>query len=126
MNSIERRIEKLEQAASGGEIRTFEDMMSECVKITDALRGGTKLDSLKFKRFSPAMKAGLTKAIPDIERALEDSLRENHELPLEVTAQAILIYRDPDARDLLTPALKELIEHILALERDGALSVAAE
>jgi hypothetical protein len=37
-----------------------------------------------------------------------------------------LIYRDPDARELLSPTLLELIEHILALERDGALSVAAE
>jgi hypothetical protein len=126
MNSIERRIEKLEEIAGGGEIRSLEDFMTECVRIMDALRHGVKLNTLRLRRFHPVMRAGLAKALPDIERALEDSLREKHELPLEVTAQAILIYRDPDARELLSPTLLELIEHILALERDGALSVAAE
>jgi ketopantoate reductase len=126
MNLIRRRVENLEERASGGEIRSFEDMMSECCKIADALREGTKLDSLKFKRFSPAMKAGLAKALPDMERAMCDALENQGWLPLEVTAQLILIYRDPDARDLLTPTLLELIEHILALERAGGLAVGAE
>jgi hypothetical protein len=123
---IKRRIENLEKRASGGEIRNFEDFMTECVKVTDALREGTKLDSLKFKRFSPAMKAGLAKSLPDMERAMCDALENQEWLPLELTAQLILIYLDAGTRALLSPTLLELIEHILALERDGALSVAAE
>jgi len=126
MNLIRRRVENLEQTASVGEIRSFEEMMRECVRVMDALKEGTKLDSLKLKRFSPAMKAGLAKAIPDIEQAMRDALENQETLPLEVTAQAILIYQDAGTRALLSPALLELIEHILALERDGALSVAAE
>jgi hypothetical protein len=126
MNLIRRRVENLEQTASVGEIRSFEEMMRECCKIMDALESGVKLDTLKFRKFHPVMRAGLAKALPDIEQALEDSLRENHELPFEITAQAILIYIDPDARDLLTPTLKELVETIFQLERDGKLTVGAE
>jgi hypothetical protein len=126
MNSIERRLEKLEERASGGEIRSFEDMMSECCKIADALREGTKLDSIEFKRFHPTMRAGLAKSLPDMERAMCDALENQEWLPLELTAQLILIYLDAGTRALLSPTLLELIEHILALERDGALSVAAE
>jgi hypothetical protein len=126
MNSIKQRLENLEERASG-EIRSFEEMMSECCKIADALRQGCGLDSIKTRRFSPTMRAGIAKAIGDIERAMSESLEANEDtLPLELTAQLILIYQDAGTRDLLTPTLLELIEHILALERDGALSVAAE
>jgi len=124
--SIEKRIAMLEGLGDSDTIKNFESFMLECTKVAAALESGVRLDSLKFKRFHPSMRAGLAKAIPDIERALEDSLRENQELPLEVTAQAILIYRDPDARELLTPTLKELAERILELDRAGKLTVAAE
>jgi hypothetical protein len=126
MNSIKRRLEKLEETANSGEIRSFEEMMSECVRVTDALESGVRLDSLKFKQFHPAMRAGIAKAIGDIERAMSECLENEGTLPLELTAQLIVIYRDPDARALLTPTLKELVETIFQLERDGALSVAAE
>ena len=119
MNSIERRLEKLEERASG-EIRSFEEMMSECLRVMDALREGKRLDSLKFQRFHPAMKAGIAKSLPEMERAMCES---EDSLPLELTAQLILIYLDAGTRALLSPTLLELIEHILALERDGALAV---
>jgi hypothetical protein len=122
MNLIRRRVENLEERASGGEIRSFEEMMSECCKITDAIRSGVRLDALKFKRFDPAMQAGLAKALPDIERAMCDAL-ENQELPLELTAQLILVYRDAGTRALLSQNLLELVEHILELERAGQLAV---
>jgi hypothetical protein len=123
MNSIERRIEKLEQTASVGEIRSFESFMAECCNLMDALKSGVRLDALKFKRFHPAMKAGLAKAIPDMERAMCEALEKQDSLPLEVTAQAILIYTDPATRELLTPTLLGLVEKILELERAGQLAV---
>jgi hypothetical protein len=126
MNSIERRLERLEQTASGGEIRSFENMMRECCKIMDALAQGVKLDSIKPKRFDPSMREGIVKSLPDLEQAMCDALENQEWLPLELTAQLILIYLDAGTRALLSPTLLELIEHILALERDGALSVAAE
>jgi hypothetical protein len=126
MRGIRTLLKELNGLGESDTIRTFEGFMSECVRIMTALREGVKIDSIEFKRFHPTMRAGLAKALPDIERALEDSLREKHELPLEVTAQAILIYRDPDARALLTPTLKELVEQVLELERAGQLAVGAE
>jgi uncharacterized coiled-coil protein SlyX len=123
MNSIERRIENLEERASGGEIRSFEDFMAECVKVTDALASGVRLDTLRLKRFHPSMRAGIVKSLPDLERAMHEA---QETLPLEITAQLILIYRDPDTRSLLTPTLKELVERILELERAGKLAVAAD
>jgi hypothetical protein len=123
---IKRRIENLEKRASGGEIRSFEDFMTECVKITDAISRGVRLDTLKLKRFHPAMRAGIVKAIPDMERAMREALETQEWLPLELTAQLILIYQDAGTRALLSPNLLGLVERILELERDGALSVAAE
>jgi hypothetical protein len=123
MNLIRRRVENLEETANSGEIRSFEEMMTECVRVMNALREGKRLDSFKFRRFHPVMRAGIAKSLPDIERAMCEA---QGTLPLEVTAQLILIYLDAGTRDLLSPTLLELIEHILALERDGALSVAAE
>jgi hypothetical protein len=126
MNLIRRRVENLEQTASVGEIRGFEDFMTECVRVMDALKEGTKLDSLKLKRFSPAMKAGIVKSLPDLEQAMCEALETQETLPLEITAQLILIYLDAGTRALLSQNLLELVERILELERDGALSVAAE
>jgi hypothetical protein len=125
MNSIERRIEKLEQAASGGEIRTFEDMMRECCEITDALRQGLGLDSIKTRRFNAAMRAGIAGTIADLEQAMLEAIESEGSLPLELTAQLIVIHRDPSARDLLTPTLLELVEQVLDLARAGKLSVGA-
>jgi predicted urease superfamily metal-dependent hydrolase len=125
MNSIERRIEKLEQTANSGEIRSFEEMMSECVRVMDALRGATKLETLKLKKFHPVMRAGLAKAIPDLQQAMCEALENQEWLPLEVTAQVILIYQDAGTRDLLTPTLTELVETILQLGRAGKLAVGA-
>jgi hypothetical protein len=119
---IRRRIENLEKMANSDSIRSFEEMMRECCKLMNAISRGVRLDSIGVKRFHPAMKAGLAKAIPD----MEQSMREAQEtLPLEVTAQLILVYRDPDARALLTPTLLELVEGVLKLERDGKLTVGA-
>jgi hypothetical protein len=124
--SIEKRIARLEGLSDSDSIRTFESFMAECCKLTNALESGVKLDTLKFRKFHPVMNAGLAKAIPDIEQAMRDALETQETLPLELTAQLILIYLDAGTRALLSPTLLELIEHILALERDGALSVAAE
>jgi hypothetical protein len=124
--SIEKRIARLEGLSDSDSIRTFESFMAECCKLTDAISRGVRLDSLKFKRFHPAMRAGIAKAIGDIERAMSECLENHDALPLEVTAQLILIYRDPDTRELLTPTLTELVETILELARDGRLEVAAE
>jgi hypothetical protein len=123
--SIEKRIARLEGLSDSDSIRTFESFMAECCKLTDALESGVKLDTLKFRKFHPVMKAGLAKAIPDIEQAMREALENQDALPLEVTAQLILIYRDPDARELLTPTLAELIEQVLGLEREGRLAVGA-
>jgi hypothetical protein len=125
MRSIKRLVEELHELGDSDTIKNFESFMLECTKVMDALESGVNLNTLKFKRFSPAMRAGLAKALPDIERALEDSLRENHELPLEVTAQAILIYQDAGTRALLSPNLLELVEEILELARAGQLAVGA-
>jgi hypothetical protein len=125
MNSIERRIEKLEQAASGGEIRSFEDMMRECCKITDALRQGLGLDSIKTRRFNAAMRAGIARAIPGLEQAMREAIESEGYLPLELTAQLIVIHRDPSARDLLTSTLTDLVEQVLDLARAGKLTVEA-
>jgi hypothetical protein len=126
MNSIERRLEKLEERASGGEIRSFEDMMSECCKITDALRQGWGLDSIKTRRFNAAMRAGIARAIPGLEQAMREAIESEGYLPLELTAQLIVIHRDPSARDLLTPTLLDLVEQVLDLARAGQLAVGAE
>jgi hypothetical protein len=126
MNSIERRLEKLEETANSGEIRSFEDFMTECVRVMDALRHGVKLNTLKLRRFHPVMKAGLAKALPDIEQAMRDALENQESFPLEVTAQLILIYHDAGTRALLSQNLLELVEGILELERAGKLTVAAE
>jgi len=120
MNSIERRLEKLEETANSGEIRSFEEMMSECVRIMTALREGVKLDSIEVRRFDSAMKAGIVRSLPDLEQAMCEA---QDSLPLEIVAQLILIYRAPDARALLTPTLKELVEQVLELERAGRLAV---
>jgi hypothetical protein len=98
MNSIERRLEKLEEMAGGGEIRSFESFMAECCKIADALRQGLELDSIKTRRFSPTMRAGIVKALPDLEQVMLEALENQGWLPLEAYCSAILIYRDPDAR----------------------------
>jgi len=124
--SIEKRIARLEGLGDSDSIRTFESFMLECTKVMDALREAVKLNTLKPKRFDPVMRAGLAKALPDIERAMCDALETQGTLPLELTAQAILIYRDALTRDLLTPTLLELVETILQLEREGRLAVAAE
>jgi hypothetical protein len=100
--------------------------MAECCKVMDALREGVKLDTIKPKRFDPVMRPGIVRSLPDIERIMCECLENEGTLPLELTAQLIVIYRDPDARALLTPTLKELVEHILELERDGRVEVAAE
>jgi hypothetical protein len=118
--SIEKRIARLEGLCDSDTIKNFESFMLECTKVTDALESGVRLDTLKLKRFHPAMKAGLAQALPDMEQAMSEAL------PLEVTAQLILIYRDPDARSLLTPTLTELVEQVLGLERAGKLAVGAD
>jgi hypothetical protein len=123
MNLIRRRVENLEERASGGEIRGFEDFMTECVRVMDALRKSTNLDSLRPKRFHPVMRAGLARSLPDIERAMCEALEKQETLPLEVTAQVILMYLDAGTRDLLTPTLTELVEAILELARAGKLAV---
>jgi hypothetical protein len=72
------------------------------------------------------MREGIVKSLPDLERAMLESLENQEWLPLEITAQLILIYRDPDARELLTPTLLELVEGVLKLERDGKLAGGAD
>jgi hypothetical protein len=124
--SIEKRIARLEGLSDSDSIRTFESFMAECCKLTDAISRGVRLDSLKFKQFHPAMRAGIVRSLPDIERAMLESLENQEWLPLELTAQLILIYRDPNTRELLTPTLLELVEGVLKLERAGKLSVGAE
>jgi hypothetical protein len=124
--SIEKRIARLEGLSDSDSIRTFESFMLECTKVTDALGQGVGLDTIKPKRFDPVMRPGIVRSLPDIERIMCECLENEGTLPLELTAQLIVIYRDPDARALLTPTLKELVETIFRLERDGKLTVGAE
>jgi hypothetical protein len=125
MGGIRGLIKELSGLSASDTIRSFESFMAEAVRVMDALRQGVRLNTIGVKRFHPAMRAGLARAIPDIERAMCEALENQDALPLEVTAQAILIYRDPDTRDLLTPTLAELIEQVLGLEREGRLAVGA-
>jgi hypothetical protein len=123
MRSIKRLANELQELGESDSIRSFEGFMVEAVRVMDALRHGVKLNTLRLRRFHPVMRAGLAKAIPDIERAMLESLENQGCLPLELTAQLILIYLDAGTRALLSPTLLELIEHILALERAGQLAV---
>jgi hypothetical protein len=123
MRSIKRLANELQELGESDSIRSFEGFMVEAVRVMDALRQGVKLNTLRLRRFHPVMRAGLAKAIPDIERAMLESLENQECLPLELTAQLILIYLDAGTRALLSPTLLELIEHILALERAGQLAV---
>jgi hypothetical protein len=121
--SIEKRIARLEGLGDSDTIKNFESFMLECTTVMDAISRGVRLDTIKTKRFDPVMKAGLARALPDIERAMCEALENQGWLPLELTAQAILIYFDPNTRDLLTPTLTELVERILELARAGQLAV---
>jgi hypothetical protein len=103
MRGIRTLLKELNELGDSDTIKNFESFMSECVRVIDALESGVKLDSLKFKRFSPAMKAGLAKSLPDMERAMCDALENQEWLPLELTAQLILIYLDAGTRALLSP-----------------------
>jgi hypothetical protein len=123
MGGIRSLLRELRGLSASDEIRSFEDMMSECCKIADAIRSGVRLDSIEVRRFDPAMRAGIARAIGDIERAMSESLEKQGWLPLELTAQLILIYTDPATRELLTPTLTELVEGVLGLARAGQLVV---
>jgi hypothetical protein len=123
MRGIRTLLKELNGLGDSDTIKNFEGFMLECTKVMDALRRGVRLDSIEFKRFHPAMKAGLAKAIPDIERAMCEA---QETLPLEVTAQLILIYLDAGTRALLSTTLLGLVEQILELEREGKLAVGAE
>jgi len=118
--------DELNELDGADSIKFFEDMMSECCKITDALRQGWRLDSIKTRRFNAAMRAGIARAIPSLEQAMLEAIESEGYLPLELTAQLIVIHRDPSARDLLTPTLLDLVEQVLDLARAGRLAVGAE
>jgi hypothetical protein len=126
MRSIRRLAEELNGLGDSDTIKSFESFMAECCKVMDALSEGVKLDTLKTSRFSPAMRAGIARAIPDLEQAMLEAIESEGYLPLELTAQLIVIHRDPRARDLLTPTLLDLVEQVLDLARAGRLAVGAE
>jgi hypothetical protein len=123
MRSIRRLAAELHELGDSDTIKNFESFMLECTKIMDALAQGVRLDSIKPKRFDPSMREGIVKSLPDLEQAM---LEAQETLPLEVTAQLILIYLDAGVRELLTPTLLELVEGILELDRAGQLTVGAE
>jgi hypothetical protein len=125
MRGIKSLIKELSGLSASGEIRTFEEMMAECCKIMDALRQGVRLDSIETRRFNAAMRAGIARAIPGLEEAMLEAIESEGYLPLELTAQLIVIHRDPGARDLLTPTLLDLVEQVLDLARAGKLTVGA-
>jgi hypothetical protein len=123
MRGIRTLLKELNGLGDSDTIKNFEGFMLECTKVMDALRRGVRLDSIEFKLFHPTMRAGIVKALPDLEQVMLEALENQGWLPLELTAQLILIYRDPDARALLTPTLTELVERILELARAGQLAV---
>jgi hypothetical protein len=72
MNSIERRIEKLEQVASGGEIRTFEEFWRELALYKESLDRG---EAASFTRpvnanLLRALLQGVRECEQDLERRL--------------------------------------------------------